>query len=134
VLALDGDRVIGHAVATTRWLHVGDMAAPHQRLRTAYVDAVATDPAHQHRGVGSSVMRQLTSDIADHDIGCLETEVRGFYEPLGWQLWRGPLAGLRGSEPVPTPDQTGIMVLRLPPTRDLDLDALLTIEADRRIW
>jgi hypothetical protein len=79
-------------------------------------------------------MRRLEAEIADYEIGCLETEVRGFYEPLGWELWRGPLAGLRDGELIPTPDQTGIMVLRLEATRDVDLDAPLAIEADGRTW
>src|SRR5262249_15236616 len=32
---------------------------------------------------------------------------RGFYEHLGWQRWRGPLAGRRNWELVPTPGAGG---------------------------
>lgn len=128
-IAYERDTLVGHAMVTTRWLHVGG-----QRLKTAYVDAVATHPAHQGRGIGSAVMRRLASGLAGFDIGCLETDRPGFYERLGWESWRGPLAGLKGSEVIPTPDQQGILILRLPPSRDVDVDAHLTIEWDGRIW
>jgi len=44
-----------------------------------YVDAVATAPTDQGRGIGSAVMRHLASVIDDCDIGWLETELVGFY-------------------------------------------------------
>ncbi len=56
-------------------------------------------------------------------------------ERLGWELWRGALAGLSGRTLIPTPDQDGIMILRLRGTPDFDLDGMLTIECDPgRIW
>ena len=131
VLAFLGDQLVGHAVVTTRWLQVGDSPL----LRTAYVDAVATSPEYQGRGVGRAGMRHLVSVVADYDIACLETEHRAFYEHLGWEEWRGPLAGRSDEGMIPTPDQRGIMILRLPGTPALDPDALLTIEAQpARIW
>ena len=42
--------------------------------------------------------------------------------------WRGPLAGRSEQGLVPTPEQTGIMVLRLSQTPALDLHSTLTIE------
>ncbi|HEY2887908.1 MAG TPA: GNAT family N-acetyltransferase [Candidatus Limnocylindrales bacterium] len=135
VYALDGDEVVAHAVATTRWLHLGQVGAPGtRRLRTGWIDAVATAPDHQHRGIGSQVMRRIAIDIADYELGGLATDVRGFYEPRGWENWRGPLAGLKDDLVVPTPDMRDIFVLRLDATRDLDLDAALTVEFDGRIW
>jgi GNAT superfamily N-acetyltransferase len=44
-------------------------------LRTAYVDAVATLPEYQRRGIGTAVMRYLASVVTDCDIACLETEL-----------------------------------------------------------
>jgi aminoglycoside 2'-N-acetyltransferase I len=80
-------------------------------------------------------MRRLASAVADYDIACLETERVGFYERLGWEEWRGPLAGRSDDRLIPTPDQKGVMILRLPRTPELDPDALLTIEASAaRIW
>lgn len=130
VLGVAGDRLVSHAMATARWLHDG----LGRRLRTAYIDAVSTLPAHQGHHHGSAVMRDLAAWIEDAEIACLETDKPGFYERLGWELWRGPLAGLRGDERIPTPDQQGIMVLRLPLTPPIDLDGPLAIEVTGRIW
>ena len=87
-------------------------------------------------GYGSAVMRRLARDIDDdYVIGCLQTERVTFYGRLGWEVWRGPLAGRGADGPVPTPDQTGVMVLRLSKTPAVDLDGALTIECQKeRIW
>lgn len=58
-----------------------------------------------------------------------------FYERLGWEQWSGPLGGRAPEGFVPTPDASGVMILRLRRTPRLDLHDLLTIEAHRaRIW
>jgi aminoglycoside 2'-N-acetyltransferase I len=126
------DELVSHAVVTTRWLQ----PAGQPRLKTAYVDAVATHPAHERLGYGSAVMRRLASDIdGDYAVGCLQTDRETFYERLGWEIWRGRLAGRKPDGLVPTPDQTGVMVLRLSKTPALDVDAALTIECqETRIW
>jgi aminoglycoside 2'-N-acetyltransferase I len=131
ILADVGDELVGHAVVTTRWLQPVDLSL----LRTAYVDAVATSPAHQRQGIGSAVMSHLASVVVDFDVACLETERVSFYERLGWEEWRGPLAGRSSEGLIPTPDQKGVMILRLPRTPELDPDTLLTIEVHpARIW
>ena len=131
VLAYLDGRLAGHAVATTRWLQIGDGPL----LRTAYVDAVATAPSHERRGVGTAVMRHLAVAVEDYDVACLETDRVAFYERLGWEEWRGPLGGRSDDGFVPTPGARGIMILRLPRTPDLDVRELLTIEAHpARIW
>jgi aminoglycoside 2'-N-acetyltransferase I len=131
VLGYLDEQLVGHAVVTTRWLQLRDLPL----LRTAYVDAVAASPAHQRLGVGSAVMSHLASVVVDYDVACLETDRVAFYERLGWEEWRGPLAGRSDEGLIPTPDQTGVMILRLPRTPELDPDALLTIEASAaRIW
>lgn len=126
-----GAELASHAVVTTRW------AQPEGQpeLKTAYVDAVATLPQLQSRGCASAVMRRLAADIGDYEIGCLQTERVEFYERLGWEVWRGPLAGRSEHGLVPTPEQLGVMVLRLPRTPPIDLETTLTIECQReRIW
>ena len=123
-------RIVGHAVVTTRWLQPAHLPL----LKTAYVDAVATHPSYQGQGIGSAVMRHLAAAVVQYEIACLETERVAFYTRLGWEAWRGPLAGRRGAELIPTPDQTGILILRLSHTPPLDLDSLLTIEEQGRIW
>jgi aminoglycoside 2'-N-acetyltransferase I len=126
-----GDELVSHAVVTTR----GAQPAGLPVLRTAFVDAVSTLPAYEGQGCGSAVMRRLAAEIPDYDIGCLQTDIPGFYERLGWELWRGPLAG-RGDEGlIRTPAQRGVMVLQLPSGPPLDLDVLLTIDVQpERIW
>lgn len=126
------DELVSHAVVTTRWMQYENLPL----LRTAYVDAVATLPSCQRKGFGSTVMQHFTTVIPDYEIGGLETsDQRRFYARLGWEEWRGTLAG-RGDEGlVPTPDQIGVMILRLPRTPALNLDGLLTIECQSsRIW
>lgn len=130
-LAYREAELVSHAVVTTRWLQPegGPM------LKTAYVDAVATLPAYQGQGFGSAVMRHLAQNLADYEIACLETERPGFYECLGWEAWRGALAGQGEQGLVTTPEQTGIMILRLQRTPALNLDGMLTIESQgMRVW
>ena len=132
-LAFQGEELVSHAMVTTRWLQ----PEGHPLLKTAYIDAVATLPAAQGRGYGSSLLRHLAQSIDDeYVIGCLETDDRaGFYERLGWELWLGPLAGRSEQGLIPTPEQKGIMVLRLSQTPPIHLDSILTIECqEQRIW
>jgi len=131
-LAYRDEVLVGHALVTTRWLQ----PEGHPILKTAYVDAVATLPAYQGNGYGSALLRRLAGEIAgEYAIACLETERTAFYSRLGWEVWRGPLAGRNAHGLVPTPDQTGVMVLRLEEIPTLDLDRGLTIECQSgRIW
>jgi aminoglycoside 2'-N-acetyltransferase I len=129
-LAYCGDEVVSHAVVTTRWLQPASLPL----LKTAYVDAVATDPIYQDQGYCSLVMQTLARNISDYEIACLQTDIPEFYSRLGWQRWRGSLAGRDKDGLVPTPDEKGVMILRLSHTPPLDLDSLLTIEVSGRIW
>jgi aminoglycoside 2'-N-acetyltransferase I len=130
VLAYRAQELVSHAVVTPRWLQPEGSPI----LRTAYVDAVATLPIYQGQGIGSMVMRHLASLLSDFEIACLETDRVSFYARLGWEEWRGLLAGRTATELLPTPDQKGIMILRLARTPALDLDGSLTIEYAGRIW
>jgi aminoglycoside 2'-N-acetyltransferase I len=130
-LAYYGAQLVSHAVVTTRWLQPANQPL----FKTAYVDAVATLPPYQGKGYGSGVMRHLADNIADYEIACLETDIPAFYARLGWELWRGALAGRSEEGLIPTPTQTGIMILRLTRTPVLELDRGLTIECQGgRIW
>jgi aminoglycoside 2'-N-acetyltransferase I len=128
---LDG-QLVSHAMVTTRWLLPEGLPL----LMTAYVDAVSTLPEAQGNGYASAVMRRLARDIdSTYVIACLETEIEKFYQSLGWETWRGPLAGRSEQGLLPTPDQRGIMILRLSQTPVLDLNTSLTIESQGgRIW
>ena len=131
-LAYEDDRLVSHALVTTRWLQPKGQPV----LKTAYVDAVATLPDSQGRGYGSAVMRRLADEIdREYAVACLETDRESFYERLGWQTWRGPLAGRSEHGLILTPEQRGIMILRLSQTPELNLDSMLTIESQTgRIW
>lgn len=131
VIAVLNGEAVGHAMATTRWLQPEGLPV----LRTAYVDAVSTAPAHQGKGIGSAVMRCLVDAVADYEVACLETDKPAFYERLGWQRWRGRKAGRDGERLVFTPDEQIVMVVALGQTPALDLEGLLTIECQSwRIW
>jgi aminoglycoside 2'-N-acetyltransferase I len=131
-LAHLGGELVSHALVTTRWLQPEGLGV----LKTAWVDAVCTAPEVQGRGFGSAVMRALAPAVAgEYEIAGLQTDIPGFYTRLGWEEWRGPLAGRCEEGLVPTPTQTGVMILRHPLTSALDLHTLLTIEcSSERIW
>lgn len=130
-LAFDRDTLVSHAVVTTRWLQPEQMP----ELKTAYVDAVATLPSVQRQGFGTAVMEHLAANVSDYAIAALKTARPDFYARLGWSLWRGRLAGRGPSGVVPTPEQKGVMVLRLPQTPSINLESDLTIECQSsRIW
>jgi aminoglycoside 2'-N-acetyltransferase I len=130
-LAYRGPELVSHAVVTTRWVQPEGEPV----LKTAYVDAVSTLPVYQGLGYGSAVMHRLAAEIGDYEIACLQTDRPEFYERLGWEVWRGTLAGRGEHGLVPTPQQRGVMVLRLERTPPLDLEMPLTIECQPdRIW
>ncbi len=130
-LAYRDGAVVSHAVVTTRWLQPTELPI----LKTAYIDAVSTLPVYQGQGYGSAVMRCLAQNIDAYEIAGLETDRPSFYTRLGWEVWRGPLAGRSEQGLMPTPEQKGIMILRLAGTPALNLDDALTIECQTgRIW
>ncbi len=123
VLARINTHIVSHALWVTRWLQIE--TAP--LLRTAYVEAVATEPVYQGQGLATSVMRRLQESIVDCDIGALSPARYGLYTRLGWEVWRGPLFTRTDHGLVATPDEE-VMIFRLPRTPALDLDARLSVE------
>ena len=92
-------------------------------IRTGYVEAVATAPAHQGAGYGSMVMTDATALIRERfELGCLGTGRQSFYARLGWQTWRGRSAVRTADGLIPTPDDDGyLMVLSTPSSPPFDL-------------
>ena len=79
-------------------------------------------------------MRRLAREIANYDLGALSTGTPEFYAPLGWEPWRGPLYVRQDGEARPTPDEE-IMILRLPGTPPLDLEAPLSCDwREGEVW
>jgi aminoglycoside 2'-N-acetyltransferase I len=120
VLAHTDGTLIGHACWAPRFLEPVGIGP----LRTAYVDAVATEPAYQGRGIGSAVIRRADEEIQAYPLGGLSTPRVSFYARLGWERWRGPAAVRAASGLLPTPDDT-VMILRTATTPPLDTTALL---------
>jgi aminoglycoside 2'-N-acetyltransferase I len=122
--------IVSHAMWVTRWLQPGNGPL----LRTAYVEMVATDPVYQRRGFASLVMSRLAEAIVDFDLGGLCPAIPLMYARLGWEFWRGPLFIRRAGRLIPTPDEE-VMILRLPRTPPLDLEAPLSIEwREGELW
>lgn len=131
VLDVDGE-IVSHASVVERELRVGD-----QPIRTGYVEAVGTAPDRQRRGHGSTVMRAATAYIREtFDLGALGTGAHGFYEPLGWQTWRGPTFVRTPDGPRRTPAEDGFILVLLTPTSP-PLDYSAPISCDLRpgdVW
>jgi aminoglycoside 2'-N-acetyltransferase I len=127
-----GGEIVSHASVVERELHVGQRS-----FRTGYVEAVATAPDLQGRGLGTRLMEDVTSYVREtFELGALGTGRHRFYERLGWLTWRGRSfvrtpEGLRR-----TPDEDGfILVLPTPAAPDLDLT--MSISCDLRpgdVW
>ncbi len=96
-------------------------------LRTAYVDAVATDRELQRQGVGSVVLMRFAEETGAYQLRTLSTVRVSFYIHLGWQRWRGRVAVHTAAGLLDTPDDT-ILVLPSVHAPPLDLDGLLTGE------
>lgn len=120
-----GGIILCHASVVERELQVDG-----RPLHTGYVEAVATAPDHQRRGYGSTVMRAVNGYIADNfELGALGTGSQGFYECLGWKIWRGPSFVRRPESDERTPDEDGyILVLPTPSSPGLDLSAPISCE------
>jgi aminoglycoside 2'-N-acetyltransferase I len=124
VADLDG-RIVAHGSVVPREIHAGG-----RPLAAGYVEAVATHPGLQRTGVGTAVMGEIGAIIADrYEAGFLGTGELGFYERLGWEVWRGPLWVRTTDGDRRTPDEDGfLMVLRTQSSPSLDLDAPLSCD------
>lgn len=134
VLARDADgRLVSHAAWVTRLLQPAD----HGLLTTAYVEAVATAPAFEGRGLASAVLRRLVEVVSDgFDLAALSPSEPSFYERLGWELWAGPLAIRTKDGLVRSPAEEQVMIYRLPGSpRSLDTSASLSAEyREGELW
>lgn len=117
--------VVSHASVVERVLHTGD-----HRLATGYVEAVATLPSYQRRGLASAILREVGEHLdRTFRLGALGTDLHAFYERLGWIAWRGPTFVRTDGGVVPTPEDDGYILVRITPTSpDLDLTAPVSCE------
>jgi aminoglycoside 2'-N-acetyltransferase I len=124
VVAEEG-RMISHAAVVARTLKIGD-----RPVRTGFIEAVATEPRHQGRGLAWAVMAQVGEAVREtFEIGALATGNHAFYTRLGWEQWRGPLfvdaptGRLRTAE-----DDGAVYILRTPSSATVDLSDPLTCD------
>lgn len=120
-----GSEIVAHASVVERELHVGG-----RRLRTGYVEAVATHPRLQGGGLGTRVMTDAGAYIRDRfELGALATGSPGFYERLGWLTWTGPTFVRTEAGDQRTPLEDGaILVLPTPTSPRLELSAPMSCE------
>ena len=125
VVAWSGPDLVAHASAVPRrirfdrtWHGVG------------YVEAVATHPGHQGRGLGRATMQRLQAEIAARwPVAMLSTgAATGFYERLGWERWRGTSYTRSPAGTVADGEHDGLMILRLDPALVPDLGVDVTCE------
>ncbi len=112
IARLDGS-VVGHAAVVPRSIRIGD-----RTVRAGYVEAVATRPDRQGRGIGTHLMRAAGDVIEEeYELGVLSTGAHAFYARLGWLPWAGHSHVRTPTGTRPTPEDDGsLMVL---PTRHL---------------
>jgi aminoglycoside 2'-N-acetyltransferase I len=125
VIAAAEGRVVAHASVVQRELQAGG-----RRLRTGYVEAIATRPSHQRQGLGSLVIGEV-GELIDrtYPLGALATGVVGFYERLGWVAWEGPTSVRTAAGTVRTATEDGNVFVRLTPASPkLDLSAPISCD------
>jgi aminoglycoside 2'-N-acetyltransferase I len=123
VLGKLGEKLVSHALWITRWLQIENGLT----LRTAYVEAVATEASYRCLGYASLVMQQLAEEIQKFDLGALSPAETSLYTHLGWEYWQSPLFARRGSEWIRVPGENA-MILRTSKTPALDLSLPISIE------
>jgi aminoglycoside 2'-N-acetyltransferase I len=130
VIAQVDSHIVSVAMWCDRWLQPEGLPL----LRTAYVEGVATDPAYRGRGIASAVMRRIAQEIRDYDLGALGPSDVGWYARLGWEMWRGPMF-MRTEGGLVATSECEVMILRLPNTPLLDLDAAISCEwRELEVW
>ncbi|MBY0491943.1 MAG: GNAT family N-acetyltransferase [Gemmatimonadaceae bacterium] len=107
---VDG-QLVSHLMWVPRTLYL-DGGRP---LETAYVEAVATQPAEQGKGYATRLMRAVPALVEAFDLAALSPSDEAWYARLGWEMWRGPLSVRDAGGVVETPDEE-VMILRLPKT------------------
>jgi aminoglycoside 2'-N-acetyltransferase I len=127
VLAFEGEEAVAHGAVVARTLEAGG-----RELRTGYVEGVATRGDRRGLGLATLVMAEVGRVIVEgYELGALSdgTGIPGFYQRLGWEMWRGPtfVAGPGGRERT-ADDDGSVLVLRTPISGELDLTGPLTCD------
>lgn len=124
ILGYYDGRLVSHALWVTRYLQEGTNPI----MRTAYIEAVATDEPYRNRGFAKSILNHLIGEIQDYDLAALSPFRVEYYRRLGWELWRGPRFVRTSEQLLASPADEEVMIFRLPKTPALDLSAPLSAE------
>lgn len=126
ILGWQDGQLVTHGMWVTRWLQVGDGPL----LQTAYVEGVVTELAYRNCGLATAVMQRIAHEIKEYKLGGLSPFSVAYYKRLGWEKWRGSLfiRSETGLIHPPTMEDECVMILRLPQTPPLNLDAPLSAE------
>jgi len=118
-------RIVAHVSVVERELHAGD-----RRLRTGYVEAVATLPSRQGLGYASRLMSAAEEHIDGRfELGALSSAGTTLYARRGWLPWLGETYVRTEERMVRTPDDDDAVYVRLTPsTPELDLSAAISCE------
>jgi aminoglycoside 2'-N-acetyltransferase I len=123
--------LVSHALRVTRYLQAGT----NPMMRTAYVEAVATEPAYHNRGFATSIMKCLVSEVQDYNVAALSPASVAYYERLGWERWHGALFIRTENGLLLSPPDEEVMIFRLSKTPTLDLSAPLSAEwREGELW
>lgn len=131
VLGYLDHEIVSHALWITRWIHIDNGPL----LRTAYVEGVATADAYREQGFATAVMKYLSAEIVDFEIGALSPVETSLYARLGWQYWQGPLFHRKSEMLIPDPTDESVMIWRTPKTPDLNFSLPISIEwREGEVW
>ena len=123
LLGWHGPALISHLMWVDRTLYVEGR----EPLRSAYVELVATRKSDQGRRFATRLMERLALEIQGYDIGALSPAETTLYQRLGWERWHGALSVRTAAGVVPAPGEE-LMVLRLPGSPPVDLEAALAVD------
>jgi len=118
-------KLVSYVLWITRWLQIDNGPL----LRAAYIEGMATELSHRHKGYATKLMERAAKEIQDYDIAALSTGSNGFYARLGWKIWEGPLYTRKDNELIAMPEERGcVMVYDFPKTPPYDITAPISIE------
>jgi aminoglycoside 2'-N-acetyltransferase I len=123
--------IVAHASVVGRRL-----VASGYQLSTGYVEAVATHPELQRRGLATAIMRAVAEFIRGRfQLGVLSGDP-DLYQKLGWVRWRGATWCRHEDDLSRTPEDDGsVLVLPTSFSPPVDLDGDIVVEwRDGDVW
>lgn len=116
--------IVSHAAVVGRTLETGG-----HHFSSGYVEAVATQPEFQGRGLATTIMGAVAEFIRGRfELGALSGDP-AFYQRLGWSRWRGATWCRDGERLTRTDDEDGgVLVLLTQAGPPLDVQGDIAVE------